>query len=81
MRIQISRFILFILVFFFNFLSAEAAQNIIDHTETNLVVLRRTIYLTIQSSLDFEECVHKLIKMELKPEYTASTLLIDTIHC
>uniref|UniRef100_T1JEJ7 MI domain-containing protein n=1 Tax=Strigamia maritima TaxID=126957 RepID=T1JEJ7_STRMM len=40
---------------------------IIDNTETNLVALRRTIYLTIQSSLDFEECAHKLLKMELKP--------------
>ncbi|XP_028132382.1 pre-mRNA-splicing factor CWC22 homolog [Diabrotica virgifera virgifera] len=40
---------------------------IIDNTETNLISLRRTIYLTIQSSLDFEECAHKLLKMELKP--------------
>lgn len=42
-------------------------QQIIDNTETNLVALRRTIYLTIHSSLDFEECAHKLMKMELKP--------------
>ncbi|KAJ3653228.1 hypothetical protein Zmor_012490 [Zophobas morio] len=42
-------------------------SNIIDNTETNLVALRRTIYLTIQSSLDFEESAHKLMKMELKP--------------
>ncbi|KAJ9599114.1 hypothetical protein L9F63_010382, partial [Diploptera punctata] len=40
---------------------------IIDNTETNLVALRRTIYLTIHSSLDFEECAHKLMRMELKP--------------
>ncbi|XP_013192998.2 pre-mRNA-splicing factor CWC22 homolog [Amyelois transitella] len=40
---------------------------IIDNTETNLIALRRTIYLTINSSLDFEECAHKLMKMELKP--------------
>lgn len=40
---------------------------IIDSTETNLVALRRTIYLTIHSSLDYEECAHKLMKMELKP--------------
>ena len=47
----------------------EAKQTIIDNTETNLVSLRRTcsIYLTIQSSLDFEECAHKILKMELKP--------------
>ncbi len=40
---------------------------VIDQTETNLVVLRRNIYLTIQSSLDYEECCHKVLKMDLKP--------------
>ena len=38
---------------------------IIDHTEINTVQLRRTIYLTIQSSVDFEECVHKLLKLQI----------------
>lgn len=47
--------------------SEAKKQEIIDNTETNLVALRRTIYLTIHSSLDFEECAHKLMKMELKP--------------
>ncbi|RZF38015.1 hypothetical protein LSTR_LSTR006414 [Laodelphax striatellus] len=42
-------------------------QTIIDNTETNLVALRKTIYLTIHSSLDFEECAHKLLRMQLKP--------------
>ena len=32
-----------------------------------MVSLRRTIYLTIYSSLDYEECAHKLMRMELKP--------------
>lgn len=32
-----------------------------------MIALRRTIYLTIHSSLDFEECAHKLMKMDLKP--------------
>ena len=40
---------------------------IVDNTETTIRVLRRDIYLTIQSSLDFEECAHKLLKLELKP--------------
>lgn len=44
----------------------EENQMIIDETETNLVALRRTIYLTIQSSLDFQECAHKLLKMDIK---------------
>merc|ERR1711935_1200167 len=38
---------------------------IIDHTEINTVQLRRTIYLTIQSSVDFEECVHKQLKLQI----------------
>lgn len=44
----------------------EKKVTIIDNTETNLIALRRTIYLTINSSLDFEECAHKLMKMQLK---------------
>lgn len=47
---------------------AEGKESVIlDNTETNLTALRRTIYLTIHSSLDFEECAHKLMKMQLKP--------------
>lgn len=38
----------------------------IDTTETAMVALRRTIYLTIQSSLDYEECAHKILKLALK---------------
>ncbi len=34
---------------------AAAQQAIEDATQTNLVNLRRTIYLTIMSSMDFEE--------------------------
>lgn len=45
----------------------ESKQKIIDQTETNLVALRRTIYLTLQSSLDYEEAAHKLLKLQLKP--------------
>jgi len=47
--------------------SEEKGNVIVDRTETNLVHLRKTIYLTIQSSLDFEECAHKLLRMDLKP--------------
>ena len=32
-----------------------------------MLALRRTIYLTIKSSLDFEETAHKLLKLNLKP--------------
>lgn len=57
----------------------DQKMEIIDHTETNLIALRRTIYLTIQSSLDFEECAHKLLKMQLKDEQLPEfcTMVID----
>ncbi|XP_065834376.1 pre-mRNA-splicing factor CWC22 homolog [Oscarella lobularis] len=47
----------------------EAAKEtlIIDETQSNLTELRRVIYLTIMSSLDFEECAHKLLKMNFQP--------------
>ena len=45
----------------------DLSAPILDQTETNIIALRRTIYLTIQSSLDFEETVHKLMKLNLKP--------------
>ncbi len=38
-----------------------------DATETNLVNLRRTIYLTLMSSFDFEEAGHKLLKIGIQP--------------
>ncbi|ETI22716.1 pre-mRNA-splicing factor cwc22 [Cladophialophora carrionii CBS 160.54] len=43
----------------------ERAVEIKDQTNTDLVNLRRTIYLTIMSSLDFEEACHKLMKIQL----------------
>jgi pre-mRNA-splicing factor CWC22 len=42
-------------------------MKITDMTETNTTALRHTIYLTIMSSITFEECAHKLLKMTLKP--------------
>jgi len=45
----------------------EESMKIKDETETNLVNLRRTIYLTIMSSVDFEEAGHKLLKIKLEP--------------
>lgn len=55
---------------------------ILDNTETNLITLRRMIYLTIQSSLDFEECAHKLMKMELKPgqEIELCHMFLGKVH-
>jgi len=44
-----------------------------DATGTDMVAFRRAVYITIQSSVSFEECAHKLMKMEnvtpeLQPE-------------
>jgi len=46
---------------------AAPTVEITDATEANLVNLRRVIYLTIMSSLDFEEAGHKLLKISLAP--------------
>ena len=44
----------------------EKARIVIeDQTNTNLVNLRRAIYLTIMSSLNYEECCHKLLKLDI----------------
>lgn len=43
----------------------ERELEIKDQSNTDLVNLRRTIYLTIMSSIDFEECCHKLMKVAL----------------
>ncbi|KAH7705275.1 pre-mRNA-splicing factor CWC22, partial [Aphelenchoides avenae] len=46
-------------------------QKIVDMTEQDMVAFRRNVYLTIQSSLDYQEAAHKLIKNELKPKLEA----------
>ncbi|KAJ2724891.1 pre-mRNA-splicing factor cwc22 [Coemansia sp. Benny D115] len=46
--------------------SGQKVQKIHDLTETELVNLRRTIYLAIMSSLSFEEAAHKLLKIEMR---------------
>jgi pre-mRNA-splicing factor CWC22 len=43
----------------------EAAPEIVDFTESDLLKLRETIYLTIMNSIDFEECAHKLMKVNI----------------
>ena len=41
-------------------------NQILDFTETDLINLRRTIYLTIISSIDYQECAHKLLKLNMR---------------
>ena len=45
--------------------AVESKEGIEDHTGTNLVNLRRTIYLTIMNALNYEEAVHKLLKIQI----------------
>ena len=45
-----------------------------------MVNLRRTIYLTIMSSLDFEECVHKIMKLKI-PEGSESEVCTMLLEC
>ena len=50
----------------FTQLVAASKEIIEDRTETNLVNLRRIIYLTIMNALNYEEAVHKLLKVQLQ---------------
>ena len=47
-------------------IAVEDKAGIEDRTETNLVNLRRIIYLTIMNALNYEEAVHKLLKIQIK---------------
>ena len=42
------------------------SQEIEDFTERDLVQLRKTIYLVIMSAVQFEECCHKLLKLQIR---------------
>ncbi|CAH9111126.1 unnamed protein product [Cuscuta epithymum] len=57
----------------------EKQMKIADEMETNLGNLRRIIYLTIMSNVDFEEAGRKLLKIKLEPgqEMELSIMLLD----
>ena len=59
---------------------AQRDLEIKDQTNTDLVNLRRTIYLTIMSSIDFEEACHKLMKITL-PAGQESELPSMIVEC
>lgn len=46
--------------------SESEEEKIEDITEQDLMNLRKTIYLVIMSSVDFEEVVHKLMKLNIR---------------
>lgn len=45
----------------------DIKPKIVDATGTDLIAFRRTVYLTIQSSVRHEEVVHKLLKAKIDP--------------
>jgi len=57
----------------------KTSQQILDFTDSDLVNLRRSIYLVIMSSVHFEECVHKILKLNIAEgqEREVVTMLID----
>ncbi|KAF2155886.1 MIF4G-domain-containing protein [Myriangium duriaei CBS 260.36] len=57
----------------------ERELEIKDQSNTDLVNLRRTIYLTIMSSSAFEECTHKLLRINLPPglEHEMPSMLVE----
>jgi len=56
------------------------AMDVKDQTNADLVNLRRTIYLTIKSSGGFEECVHKLMRINL-PHGLENELTTMIVEC
>lgn len=57
----------------------KPTQVIKDYTEQELINLRKTVYLSIMSSINFEECTHKLLKLNIRAgrEIEVCTMLID----
>ena len=57
----------------------EKAMEVKDQTNADLVNLRRTIYLTIKSSGGFEECCHKLMRINLPHglEKELTTMIVE----
>lgn len=52
-----------------------------DFSEKDLVNLRRTIYLVIVSSIDFEECCHKLLKLNIREGQEMEVSMDQLIVC
>ncbi|CAI2333194.1 unnamed protein product [Caenorhabditis sp. 36 PRJEB53466] len=53
---------------------------IIDSTDQNLTAFRREVYLTLQSSLDYQEAAHKLLKLKI-PENLENELCSMLVDC
>ncbi len=53
--------------------------DIIDKTGQELVNIRKSVYLTIKSSLGYAECTHKLLKLNISQTYKSElpSMLVD----
>ncbi|RCH81550.1 pre-mRNA-splicing factor cwc22, partial [Rhizopus azygosporus] len=58
----------------------EETMEIVDKTNADLIELRRKIYLTVMSSVNFEEACHKLMKLHV-PEGHEIELCNMVIEC
>lgn len=58
----------------------ETKEGIEDRTETNLVNLRRIIYLTIMNALNYEEAVHKLLKVQIPEGKEVRFVIADSLR-
>ena len=61
-------------------LAANTTLAVRDLSEADLIHLRRSIYLTIMSSATFEECTHKLAKINI-PDGREDELINMLIEC
>ncbi|OMJ82911.1 hypothetical protein SteCoe_16309 [Stentor coeruleus] len=57
----------------------EETQQIKDMTDADSINLRKVIYLNVMSSVDFEECANKMLKLNIRPgqELEVANMLIE----
>lgn len=51
----------------------ESKMEIMDQTNNDIIELRRKIYLTVMSSVNFEEACHKLMKLHIPEGHEVTT--------
>jgi pre-mRNA-splicing factor CWC22 len=50
-------------------IAASGSGMVVDKTSFDTVTFKKQVFLTVMSSLDFEECAHKLLKAGVPPNY------------
>jgi pre-mRNA-splicing factor CWC22 len=59
----------------------EKQMEIMDQTNADIIELRRKIYLTVMSSVNFEEACHKLMKLDIPEGHEVSSIIIIISLC